>query len=125
MSSRVLTMLTSVGTRRQARQLARALIEQGLAACVHIAPIESVYRWKGRLHQQREFQLSMQTSATRAAALQAALRALHPYELPALYALRASQVYEPYASWVADSCAATGAPRAVRRRAKGGTAARP
>jgi len=124
-SSPTLTVLTSVGSLRQARRIARELVEQQLAACVHIAPIESIYRWKGRLQQQREFQLAMQTSAARAAALKSALRALHPYELPALYVVASAQADAPYARWVAQSCAPAGLPRSARRRAKGGTAQRP
>lgn len=104
--------------------MARLLVEHQLAACVHIAPIESVYRWKGRLHQEREFQLSMQTSASRAKALQARLRALHSYELPALYVVRPAWVYAPYARWIARSCVPARVPRATRARAKGGTAGR-
>jgi periplasmic divalent cation tolerance protein len=114
MSSRTLTVLTSVGSLRDARRIARALVEQQLAACVHIAPIESVYRWKGRLEREREFQLSMQTTATRAAALQSALRTLHPYELPALYVVAPARVDARYARWVAQSCA----PARVRRAAR-------
>ena len=125
MSSRPVTVLTSVGSLRQARRIARELVGQQLAACVHIAPIQSVYRWHGRMQQQREFQLSMQTSAARAAALQSALRALHPYELPALYVLAPAHADAPYARWVAQSCTPARVPRSARRGAKGGTAKRP
>ena len=122
MGSRTLTLLTSVGSLQQARRIARALIEQHLAACVHIAPIESVYRWRGRMHEEREFQLSMQTTAARAAALQSTLRALHPYELPALYAVAPARIDAPYARWVAQNCSPARMRRAPRARAKRGTA---
>ena len=125
MGSRTLTLLTSVGSLRQARRIARALIEQHLAACVHICPIESVYRWRGRLHAEREFQLSIQTIAARATALQATVRTLHPYELPALYVVAPARVHAPYARWVAQSCALPRARRAPRARGKGGTGGRP
>lgn len=125
MGSRTLTLLTSVGSLRQARRIARALIEQHLAACVHIIPIHSVYRWQGRLHEEREFQLSMQTSAARVTALQSALHALHPYELPALYVVAPTRVHAPYARWVAQSCSLPRTRRVPRAGAKGGTAGRP
>ena len=125
MSSRTLTLLTSVGSLRQARRMARLLVEQHLAACVHIAPIESVYHWQGRLHREREFQLSMQTSASRAKALRSTLRTLHPYELPALYVVTPAWVYAPYARWIARSCVPARLPRTARRGAKDATAVRP
>lgn len=125
MSSRTLTVLTSVGSLRQARLIARELVQRRLAACVHVAPVESVYRWKGRMHQEREFQLSIHTSAPRAKALQTALHALHPYELPSVYVLAPEQVHAPYARWVAQSCEPARVRRGVRGHAKGGTADRP
>lgn len=112
-------MLTSVANRRQARRIAHAALEQQLAACVHIAPIESLYRWQGKLQREREFQLSMHTSAARAPALQSLLLALHPYELPAISTLNPLQIHAPYAQWVIENSAP-----APQRRGRRGRVAR-
>ena len=98
----VLLVLTSVGTRADADRLARAMVEQRLAACVHIEAIDSVYRWQGAVHQEPEFRLLLKTSAQRHAALINALRAAHPYELPALVTLRSHDVTPDYARWMTE-----------------------
>ena len=125
MSSPTVTVLTTVGNLRQARRMAHAVLEQQLAACVHISAIESLYRWRGKLQQEREFQLSLHTSDARAAALQALLLELHPYELPSISVTAAQHVHAPYARWVIDNSAPTRARRSARKSAKGRTAHRP
>ena len=70
----ILLVLTSVGTRADADRLARAVVEQRLAACVHIEAIDSVYRWNGAVQQEPEFRLLFKTTPERSAPLQAALR---------------------------------------------------
>ena len=98
----ILLVLTSVGTRADADRLARAMVEQRLAACVHIEAIDSVYRWQGAVQQEPEFRLLLKTSAQCHAALIDALRAAQPYELPALVTLRSHDVTLDYAGWVAQ-----------------------
>jgi periplasmic divalent cation tolerance protein len=123
MSSRTVIVLTSVDSLRRARQLARAMVQRRLTACVHVAPIESFYHWEGRLQQAREFQLAMKTTAARAGELQSVLRTLHPYALPAIYVVVPSQVHAPYARWVEQRCAVPPVSRATRggSRSRSGT----
>ena len=73
---------------RRARSLARALVERRVAACVNLVPgVRSVYRWKGRVEEARETLLVAKTTAGRLPALLAAVRELHPYEVPEAIAL--------------------------------------
>jgi periplasmic divalent cation tolerance protein len=66
----------------RADEIARRLVEQGLAACVSRAPVTSTYRWKGELCVDPEVQLTIKVAAERVPALTEALRAMHPYEVP-------------------------------------------
>lgn len=75
-------------------------MQRQLAACVHIVPTESVYRWEGRLQQEQEYRLICKTTRARREALMRALLASHPYQLPALYAIQLAHVHGPYADWV-------------------------
>lgn len=100
-----IAVLTTVGSLEQARTLARALVEQRLAACAQIEPIESFYRWDGALCNEAEYRISFKTAAHGYAALERAIRALHPYELPAIYSQAVDQAYPPYADWVLAQCA--------------------
>ena len=103
MSERVVAFST-VGTAEDAERIARALVEQRLAACVNVVPgVVSVYRWKGGVCRDEERLLVIKTRAARLEALREALVALHPYELPELVALPIEGGHEPYLAWLDDS----------------------
>ena len=95
-----IAVMTTVGSRAEAHAIARALVARGLVACAQISEIESVYRWNGALKHDREWRLLLKTVADRYDAVEEAIRAVHPYELPAIYALPVERAYGPYADWV-------------------------
>jgi periplasmic divalent cation tolerance protein len=84
----LIAVITTVGSVEDARKLATALVERRLAACAQISQIESVYRWKGAIQHEPEFRVLFKTTAARYQDVEEAIRALHPYELPAIHALR-------------------------------------
>ena len=99
-------VLTTVGGDADARVLARTLVEERLAACVNIlAPMTSVYRWKGQVEQEAEQQLVIKTSEDALSALKARLLALHPYDTPELLVLNADGG-EAYREWLEGATSA-------------------
>jgi len=115
--SDVILVLTTVADDARADALARALVDERLAACVNLhGPMASIYRWKGRVAQDAERQLIIKTTRARLRALEARLRDLHPYELPELLVLPVAGGSSAYLNWVR----AAAGPR--RRRAAGGAA---
>jgi periplasmic divalent cation tolerance protein len=102
-ASTVAIVLTTLGADADAATLARTLVDERLAACVNILPVmTSVYRWQGKVEQEREQQMVIKTSSDRVAPLQARLRQLHPYELPEFLVLDATGS-EAYLAWVGES----------------------
>jgi periplasmic divalent cation tolerance protein len=99
---KLVAVYTTVATLEQARTIARALVERRLVACAQIGAIESVYRWDGEVRNEPEFRLLFKTTDTRYEAVEAAIRELHPYELPAIYAVPVEHAHEPYAAWVEE-----------------------
>lgn len=98
----ILLVLTNLPDRAAAEKLAAALIEQKLAACVNLlAPCRSVYRWKDALQSDEEHPLLIKTARARYAALEAAIRAGHPYELPEIIAVSLAAGLPAYLDWVA------------------------
>jgi len=96
-------VLTTLADEQQAEDLAAALVERRLAACVNIVgPIRSIYRWKGRVEREKEFLLIMKTTPEQAARLEAAFKELHPYELPERIELSVEGGSEAYLSWITD-----------------------
>ncbi len=96
-----LLVLTNLPDRASAEKLAEALVEAHIAACVNIlAPCRSVYRWKGAVQHDEEHPVLIKTSAERYAALEKAVRALHPYELPEIVAVPIERGLPAYLDWV-------------------------
>lgn len=98
-----LLVITNVPDRAAADKLADALVADGLAACVNIlSPCRSVYRWKGNVQHDEEFPLFIKTTRERYAALEQAIRANHPYELPEIIAVPVERGLSAYLDWVAQ-----------------------
>lgn len=92
--------------RSAAQTLAKTVVEQGLAACVNVIDaVQSVYRWQGELQQDEEALLLIKTRQSRLPALQAALLAAHPYELPEIIAVPIGAGHAPYLQWIRDQTA--------------------
>lgn len=84
-----------------AERLAKALVEEHLAACVNLVPgLTSIYMWEGSLRREPECLLIIKTSTDRFEDLRDRLRALHPYELPEIIALPISQGDPEYLAWL-------------------------
>lgn len=97
-----LLVLTNLPDRAAAERLADTLVDKGLAACVNIlAPCLSVYRWKDAMQRDEEHPLLIKTTAERYGALEAAIRAGHPYELPEIIAVPIECGLPAYLDWVA------------------------
>lgn len=100
-----IVVFTTCGSAAEARRIARALVERKLAACVNIQqlPVQSFYRWKGKVESAKEFLLLIKTSRKRFAALEKAIRGLHSYEVPEIIALPIVAGSSKYLAWVSDS----------------------
>lgn len=98
-------VLISCGSRAEARRIARALVEARLAACVNIveAPVESIYRWNGKVERAREFLLIVKSSRKRFAALEAQVRQMHSYDVPEIVAVPIERGSRAYLAWLDES----------------------
>jgi periplasmic divalent cation tolerance protein len=94
----------------QAAEIARAIVQRRLAACVNLLPgVRSIYRWEGEVCDDGETTLVVKTTGAGAAALCEALVELHPYDVPEVLALPVDAVgsHAPYLRWVADETGQT------------------
>ena len=97
-----LLVMTNLPDRAAAEKLADRLLEERVAACVNIlAPCRSVYRWKGAVQLVEEHPMLIKTTRERYPALEQALRAGHPYELPEIIAVPIERGLSAYLDWVA------------------------
>ncbi len=98
-------VLVTCGRLAEARNIARAVIENRLAACVNVisAPVESIYRWKGKVESAKEFLLVIKTTGDRIRGLEQAITRLHSYDVPEFLILNVSGGSRKYLKWVGDS----------------------
>ena len=94
---------TTIGSRAAADDLAVALVEARLAACAQVSgPVASVYRWHGAVERAEEWHCQLKTTRACQPALEAELRALHPYEVPEIIAVPL-EGSPSYLEWIEQS----------------------
>lgn len=99
---KIIAVLTTTDTIDRARAMASALVERGLAACVQISEIESVYAWQGESQSEKEYRLLIKTTEARYPDVEAAILELHSYDLPAIIAFEVTHSHGPFADWIAE-----------------------
>jgi len=98
----ILLVLTNCPDETSANAIALAVVEARLAACVNILPrVQSVYRWQGAVESASEIPLLIKTTADNYPALESAIRAEHPYDIPEIIALPVERGLPAYLNWVA------------------------
>jgi periplasmic divalent cation tolerance protein len=104
----IVIVLTTVADNDQAETLARQIVDERLAACVSVHPaMLSFYRWKGQIERESERQVVIKTTSDRVEALEARLRALHPYDLPEFLVLSVDRGSAAYRDWVVEQTRST------------------
>jgi len=103
MAQDVLVVLVTCPPER-AQQIATALVEERVAACVNVVPsLQSIYRWQGEVQSEGEALLIVKTAQDRFEALKQAVLKHHPYELPEVIAVAVDRGHAPYLEWVVES----------------------
>ncbi len=99
-------VLVTCPTLSEARKISRSLLQKHLAACVniHTTPVESIYRWKGKIETARELLLLIKTTTRRLKPLEREVLRLHSYETPEFLVLPISSGSKPYLRWLSNSC---------------------
>jgi periplasmic divalent cation tolerance protein len=96
-----IVVLTTLSSEEEALSLVRTLLERRLVACGTMFPgARSLYRWQGRIADEREVMVLLKTRAARLETLKAAFAELHPYKVPELLALPVEAGLEKYLEWI-------------------------
>jgi periplasmic divalent cation tolerance protein len=96
-----IVVLTNLPDRESAKALARALVEGRLAACVNIgAAVESIYHWQGQIETEIEVPVAIKTRQVLYSKVEAAIRNIHPYELPEIVAVPITDAFAAYLDWI-------------------------
>ncbi len=95
-------LLTTTPTRDEAVTIARLLVDEKLAACVQLLPIESFYSWQGRTQNEAELLLLVKTRRALFEKVIARIREVHSYTVPEIVALPFSAGFAGYLNWIDD-----------------------
>ncbi len=97
-------VLTTAGSLDEARKIARVLVEQRLAACVNIvAPVDSIYRWEGKVEEAQEWLLLIKTTGAAFERVRDAIQQLHSYHLPECICFSIENGSPAYLNWIEES----------------------
>jgi periplasmic divalent cation tolerance protein len=98
---------TTTETKEDAERIALELVEARLAACVQIVgPIESIYRWKGRIETAGEWLCLIKSREENYGAIEQTICSLHPYETPEIVAVALTGGSRDYLDWLRGQLAA-------------------
>jgi periplasmic divalent cation tolerance protein len=103
-SDQFVVILTTFPVDGDVEQFAKTLVEERLAACVNVlAPMRSIYRWKGAIESADERQLVIKTNTDRVHDLETRIKALHPYDVPEFLVISVLDGSPDYLAWVAEN----------------------
>ena len=104
MAENHIVTLCTVPDRESGERIAKALVEEKLAACVNLLPgVSSIYRWQGKVEKAEECLLIIKTGVSRFEPLKQRIKALHPYKLPEIIALPIIHGSREYLNWLTES----------------------
>jgi len=97
-------VLVTCGSEEEALKIANALVEDRLAACVNlVAPIRSVYRWEGKIWDEKEWLLIIKTQKHRFEELEKKVKSLHSYSVPEIVSLSITEGSSAYLHWIREN----------------------
>jgi len=103
MAGREITLVYTTSDRKNAKKLARTLVEEKLAACCNIIPVESVYWWRGEIEEAKECILIAKTLKSREEKLIKRVSEIHTYTTPAIFTICADKCAKKYAEYLKES----------------------
>jgi periplasmic divalent cation tolerance protein len=101
--SEFIVALVTCGSEEEALKIAHALVENHLAACVNlVSPIRSIYRWEGKIWDEKEWLLIIKTQGKKFDELKTRVKSLHSYAVPEIISLPIVEGSSSYLHWLKE-----------------------
>jgi len=94
---------TTTKDEKEAKEIAKALVEEKLAACTNIFPIRSIYRWKGKICDEKEAAIFIKTKKELVDEVIKRVKELHSYEVPDIISILIEKGYADFLKWIGES----------------------
>ena len=95
---------TSCASKDEAKKIAKILVKDKLAACVHIKKIDSIYSWENKIQDEVEFQVVIKTKKENFKKIKRIIKENHSYDLPEIIAINIAGTSKQYLSYLDDNC---------------------
>jgi len=95
---------TTCANKLEAKNIAKILIKKGLAACAQMSNINSFFKWKGKLCDDREVLLSIKTKKKHYGKIKSKIKELHSYDVPEIIAIDIKKMSKEYKKFIRESC---------------------
>ncbi len=87
----------------EAHKIGKTLVDERLAACVNIFPIQSIFRWKEKIDEANEFGMIVKTKSNKIKEIEQRVKELHSYEIPCVVSFRMDEGSDDYLEWIEES----------------------
>ncbi len=99
-----IVILITASSKKEAQRIARALLEDKLAACINIIDkIDSLFWWQGKIDESKEVLLIIKTKKALISKLIKKVKSLHSYKVPEIIALPIVAGEKKYLGWLDES----------------------
>lgn len=95
---------TTFNESKEARKMARILLEAKLCACVQVQKIDSIYKWGKELCEDEEYILNIKTKKSNYKQIKRKIKENHSYDLPEIIAIEIADASKEYLQWIDENC---------------------
>ena len=93
----------TTSSENESKKIAKNVINKNLAACANYFPIKSMYKWKGKLMNDKEFVLILKTVNSKFVKLKKEVERIHSYDIPCITKIKV-EPNEKYGDWLKKAC---------------------
>lgn len=87
-------------TKREAKRISEILLKEKLAACCNIFPVESIFRWQGKIEKAREFGIFVKTNRNFVEKIIKKVKEIHSYQIPCIISFNVEKGNKEFLNWI-------------------------